>query len=295
MPANFRRLLLKSFSDQPASALEAGFRVFPQVFYSPIVDSREISLPALRGKRHLPGISIDEPRVLSLVEAISKYNSELAVFPRETTGKDFIWHETYPSLDSAALYCLIRHLKPKRYIEVGCGFSSRISSAAMRRNDEEGHPCVSTFIEPYPGPRLEGANLHGELLVQRIQETPLSFFESLNENDVLFIDTSHVIKCQNDVEYEFLHILPSLKAGVWIHIHDISTPYDQREDWMVGPGDTWGAANEQYILEALLSGGNIFEVKLPLYFLMKEFPAEISRLLPGTSARPQAFWIYKAQ
>jgi len=295
MPLYFRRLLLKSFSNRPELALEAGFRVFPQVFYSPIVDPGEIDLEALRRVRYLPGIHIDEAGILGLVEKISQYNTELDQFPREVSGKNFVWHETYPSLDTAALYCLIRHLKPERYIEIGCGYSSRVSSAAMRRNEKEGHSCHATFIEPYPGPRLEGANLHGELLVQRIQDTPLSFFESLKKNDILFIDTSHVIKCQNDVEYEFIHVLPSLKAGVWIHIHDISTPYDQREDWMVGPVNSWGGANEQYILESLLSGGDTFEVKLPLFWLEKEFPKEASRLLPETSGRPQAFWICKAK
>lgn len=293
LPLYFRRLLLKSFANHPASTLEAGFRVFPQVFYSPLVDPREIDVQALRNKRFLPGISIDESRVLGLVQELSQYSAELDQFPRDASGKHFVWSETYPSVDTAALYCLVRHLKPKRYIEVGCGYSSRVSSAALRRNEQDGVRCHASFIEPYPGPRLEDANLYGELLVQRIQDTPLSYFESLNENDILFIDTSHVVKCQNDVEYEFIHVLPSLKRGVWIHIHDISTPYDQREDWMTGPAYAWGAANEQYILESLLSGGKTFEVKLPLYWLGREFPKELFKLIPETTDRPQAFWIYK--
>ena len=79
-------------------------------------------------------------------------------------------------------------------------------------------------------------------------------FSELKAGDVLFIDTSHVLKCQNDVEWELLHILPSLKPDVHVHIHDIYTPYEQPEDWLLGRYAP-GASNEQYAVECLLSGG----------------------------------------
>lgn len=293
VPAYLSRLILKAYGDQPQIALNAGYRVFPRVYYSPIVDPSEIDRDKLTGQRTLPGILFDMPAITDLVNSLSAYVGELDIFPRNATGDCILWTHTYPSFDSAALYCMIRHLKPKRYIEVGCGFSSRVSSEALRRNASEGNPCEVTYIEPYPGARLEGFELYGKLLVQTIQDTPLSMFSSLNEDDILFIDTSHVIKCQNDVEYELLHILPSLKKGVYVHIHDITTPYDQRADWILGPGDTWGAANEQYALECLLSGGDSFKVVLPLYLLQKEARPTLEQLYPGASDKAQAFWIVK--
>jgi Methyltransferase domain len=292
-PDSLSRLMLKAYGDQPLIALNAGYRVFPRVFYSPIVDPSEVNVDKLTARRQLPGIKFDMAAYAELISELSIFTGELEVFPRTTSGDCILWTDTYPSFDSSALYCMIRHLKPKRYIEVGCGFSSRISSEALRRNASEGSPCEVTYIEPYPGSRLDGFELYGQLLVQTIQDTPLSMFSSMGQGDILFIDTSHVIKCQNDVEYELLHILPSLNKGVYIHIHDISTPYDQRTDWIVGPGDTSGAANEQYALECLLSGGDSFKVVLPLHLLQKDARPTLERLYPGASDNAQAFWIEK--
>jgi hypothetical protein len=135
--------------------------------------------------------------------------------------------------------------------------------------------------------------LYGELLVKKVEEVPLDFFRELGTDDVLFIDTSHVLKCQNDVEWELLHILPSLNSGVMIHIHDIYTPYEQPHEWLLGRYAP-GAVNEQYAVEALLSGGSSFEICLPLHLIGRESPELVERLLGcGCVDRGQAFWIRK--
>ena len=86
---------------------------------------------------------------------------------------------------------------------------------------------------------------------------PVERFKQLQAGDVLFIDTSHVIKAQNDVEYELLRVLPSsLNAGVVVHIHDIFTPYDYPAEWLVGSlSRTDGGNNEQYALRMPVDGG----------------------------------------
>lgn len=245
----------------------------------------------LEGSRTLPGIQFDHDRIFSLLDELRDHCAELDWMERHPDGK-VKWHETYTTLDSAVLYTLIRRLKPKRFIEVGCGRSSRVTSEAIFRNRSEGHDCNVTFIEPYPGPRLEGVKLAGELLVQKIEDTPLEYFADLGPGDILFIDTSHVIKCQNDVEYELLHILPSLKPGVFVHIHDIYTPYDQPKDWLLGRYAP-GASNEQYAFECLLSGGATYQTVLPLYWLGKDHPEKVADFLGKAQDRGQAYWVEK--
>ena len=134
--------------------------------------------------------------------------------------------------------------------------------------------------------------LPGQFIPKKIQQVPLEHFQQLESGDVLFIDTSHVIKVQNDVEYELLHILPSLKLGVIIHIHDIFTPYDYPAEWLIGSGPNYGGNNEQYALECLLSGGSHWEILLPVHLLWREHRQALQTLL-YTEHRPAAFWIRK--
>lgn len=291
LPQSIHTGLLKSYSYMPELSLKSGFRCFPQVFYSPLVDPNEIKIDLLGTERHLPGIHFDSEAIFGLLAKLAPYTGEVDWIPKD--GRQCAaWSEAYTTLDSAILYCLIRHLKPKRFIEVGCGSSSAISSDAIRKNRMEGHECEATFIEPYPGPRLEGVNLAGELLVKKIEDVPLDYFSGLGANDILFIDTSHVLKCQNDVEYELLHILPSLNQGVYIHIHDIYTPFDQPKDWLLDrlyPG--W--SNEQYAVECLLSGGRAFETVAPLYWLGAKHRDRVLDFVGTSNDRGQAYWIRK--
>ncbi len=291
LPQALHKIILKSYANMPQLTLRSNFRCYPQVFYSPLVNPSEIKTNLLDKKRELPGITFSLELIFRFIEKLRNYSTELNWMSRNQEGQ-VTWHETYTTFDSSILYCALRHLKPKRFIEVGCGSSSVVSSEAIRKNRAEGHQCDVTFIEPYPGPRLSGVNLAGELMVKRIEDVPLDYFETLSENDILFIDTSHVIKCQNDVEYELLHILPSLKSGVYIHIHDIYTPYDQPEDWLLGRYAP-GGSNEQYAVECLLSGGGNYEIVAPLFMLGKDYFGEVKEFLGKTRDRGQAFWIRK--
>ncbi|MCH7228008.1 class I SAM-dependent methyltransferase [Haloferula sp. A504] len=292
LPAAYHEGVLKTYAKNRELALKSGFQVFPQMFYSPLIDPGEIDHSLLDQKRDLPGIEINLDAALELVQELGSYADEFDRWaPRDGSGR-IEWSETFTTMDSAFLYTLIRHLKPKRYIEVGCGHSSRVSSAALRANAEEGHEVDSSYIEPYPGPILDGFDLHGELVVKRIEEMPIEYFKSLGAGDILFIDTSHVIKAQNDVEWELLHIFPSLASGVSVHIHDIYTPYEQPQWWLL---DLYlpRYSNEQYALECLLSGGGSFETLLPIHLLGREHPEELSQLITKGLDHGQSYWIRK--
>jgi len=296
IPRSLLRRLLRTLYFQPDITDGIHYQVHPQVFYNPFPDPAEVDLARLKEKRSLPGIDLKVASALELLQKLSTWSGEVGEFlkSRPLTPKQLAsWNETYAPCDSGTLYALLRELKPKRYLEVGCGFSSRVSAAALRRNEADGHPCQAAFIEPYPSARLADLKLPGEFIKEQIQRVPLERFQQLAAGDVLFIDTSHVIKVQNDVEYELLHILPSLNPGVIVHIHDIFTPYDYPAEWLLGNGPNRGGNNEQYALECLLSGGANWEVLLPVHLLWREHAAALKALVYSED-RPAAFWIRKA-
>jgi hypothetical protein len=128
-----------------------------------------------------------------------------------------------------------------------------------------------------------------------VEEVDISLFQQLNADDILFIDSSHIIRPQSDVLIECLEILPILNAGVLVHIHDIFTPYDYLDHWMIDEVKLW---NEQYLLEAFLSCNPKFEIILALNFLSHHHPAQMEAKFPMLrgqveQAEPRSFWIRK--
>jgi hypothetical protein len=166
-----------------------------------------------------------------------------------------------------------------------------MSSRALRRNQEEGAACDVVYCDPEPRLELTSLLACGRLIKQRVQDLPLETFGKLADGDVLFIDTSHVIRPQGDTEHEFLRILPLLAPGVWIHVHDIFTPYDYPEDWVRRPVRL--AYTEQYALECLLSGGRRYEVAIPLHALVRDYNKEMRDFFPRGRERGQSFWLRK--
>jgi hypothetical protein len=225
---------------------------------------------------------------------LNSYKAEAAEFLKNRQGDLRHRDGTFSLNDSAVLYAMLRHLKPKRYIEIGCGYSSVCSAAALARNEREGRACRSLLIEPYPPPFLSELAPPAEFLNKKVQEVPLERFVELQEGDVLFIDTSHVIKTQNDVEHELLRILPILAPGVIVHIHDIFTPYDYPADWVVGTSQSRCGNNEQYAVECVLSGNDAWEVILPVHLLWAEHPQAL-RELTGAEDPPGSFWFKKVK
>lgn len=289
VPVGLWAYLFKSFVRRPELAQRAGYTIYPRTFFNPFPLEEEIDREALVQARDVPGINLRREAGLGLLQDLGRYREEWSQFPHLPDGR-IEWWMTYPTLDSRVLYGMIRHFKPKRYVEIGCGYSTRVSTAALARNRVEGNVCEAVFVEPFPGSRLEGIELGGRFLQKKAQEVDLEVFESLEEGDILFLDTTHVIKCQNDVEFEFRRVLPRLRAGVLVHIHDIFTPYDYPAEWVIGDGPNVGANNEQYALECLLSGGR-WEVVAPLFALWREADRGRDAAWWLTPDRPQAIWI----
>jgi hypothetical protein len=211
----------------------------------------------------MPGVDIAESNQLKLLgQFCSKFKKEYENLPREETqtpSQFYINNGTFESVDAEILYCMIRQFKPKRIIEIGSGNSTYLSAQAVLKNkDETGFEAKLISIEPYPNQVLrKGFPGLSKLVVSKVQDIPLSEFSKLEENDILFIDSTHVLKGGSDVQYEYLEILPRLNSGVIVHAHDIFIPSGYPEYMLIKNRGSW---NEQYVLQAFLAFNKNFEV-----------------------------------
>ena len=209
------------------------------------------------------GIDLNEQRQLEILSHFkTSFCEEYSQFPIQKTDvpyKYYIRNGFFEAVDGEILYCMIRHFKPKCIIEIGGGYSTYLSAQAILRNKEkDNHECDLIAIEPYPNMVLiKGFPGLSQLLSKRVQDVPVSDFEQLNENDILFIDSSHMLKIGSDVQYVFLEILPRLKKGVCVCFHDIFLPAEYPKEWVLKRHYFW---NEQYLLQAFLAFNKSFEV-----------------------------------
>jgi hypothetical protein len=268
--------------------------VFPILrhYYEPLFHGDDLKYP-LADERELPGIDFNAKSQLALLRAFT-YNDEIVQTFGAPGGASLFGHHF--SVDNRAFrrgdidlyYNLIRHFKPRRIIEIGSGFSTIVALAAIEKNQGEHHPCEITAVEPYPWFRHEKL----QLIDQLVETLDLDFFRSLGENDVLFIDSSHMIRPQGDVLHEFLKILPILAPGVVVHVHDIFTPRDYLDRWVRTEVKFW---NEQYLLEAFLTCNRQFEVLIAPNYLQIHHREELLACCPLLAKDPNAaihsFWM----
>lgn len=278
-----RRMQRMEAENRRLAAELAGWGKFfpPGHFYSPLPSSADIADAFARGGfgPPFPGVDLNERGQYALLEQFARYYPEQP-FPEEPIpgGRFHLRNPSYGHFDAIMLYCMLRHLGPKRIIEVGSGYSS----AAMLDLNERvfGGNLQLTFIDPdmsrlrpllHPGdePRVN-------LIESRVQEVPLETFSALEAGDVLFIDSSHVSKVGSDVNRIFFDVLPALRPGVSVHIHDIVSNLEYPRDWLE-EGRAW---NEQYLLRAFLMYNRAFEVTLMSAWLFEARHAFFLQHLP---------------
>ena len=270
----------------------AGVTVLRHHYYSPAVVPIEIRKP-LDGIRDLPGVDLNLERQLELIGEFS-YRDELLAIPMEPASETAFGYnnDAYESGDAELLYNVIRKFKPRRIVEIGCGQSTKLMQLAISRNVEEdgSYECRQTCIEPFEQPWLEKLDI--ELIRKKVEDCPLELFTELGPNDILFIDSSHVIRPQGDVLTECLDILPRIGSGVLVHVHDIFTPRDYPAAWVLRDRRLW---NEQYLLEAFLSFNRDFEVLLAANMLANDHADKLATACPVLSRtpgkQPGAFWL----
>lgn len=265
-------------------ALRLGIIVLPNHYYIgyPGVEALTKNKERWAKRSRLPGITLDLQKQCSFVQsAIGPYRDEYAdggVYDRamyEAAGPG------YGPIEAQALYGMLRFLKPKTIVEVGCGLSTHVMRQAINRNTGEGvaktrHIC----IEPYATPWLRSSSV--ELIERPVQEVDRSVFDSLEQGDLLFIDSSHAIATDSDVNYLYLEILPTLQSGVIVHIHDIYLPFSYTRDTLM----TFVHPQETVLLQAFLSGNRDFEILFCMSLMHYDAPDMLKAVFPLYDPEP---------
>jgi hypothetical protein len=278
-----------------------GFHVTPNHFYQPIPDTRTLGEELWRRQSALPGVRLNEERQVALLDDfVASFREEYEALPRERTPVPYQYYVNngmFESVDGEILYCMVRRFQPSRIVEIGSGNSTLLSAQALLKNRAEGaRDCELIAVEPYPnGTLLEGFPGLSRVVPARVQDVPLSEFDRLGADDILFIDSSHVLKIGGDVQYEYLELLPRLRPGVLVHVHDIFLPAEYPRSWVIEESRFW---TEQYLLQAFLAFNDSFEVLWAGSYMHLRQPDRLEAAF-GSYQRerrwPGSFWMRKVR
>lgn len=263
-----------------------GYHFQTNDFYSPLNDVAflEANPDLWKDRSPCPEIDWNVKGQLDTARLVGGYVEELRDIPEDHPPGQigYCWrNDFWNNADALVQYGLIRALKPKRIVEVGCGWSSLLLKRALDRNQT---PCQVTQVEPYPNPALFPLFPKDWRLYQKpLQRAPFEVFESLQAGDILFYDGSHCSKPASDVNWFFFEILPRLAPGVIIHLHDIFWPNDYPAEWIFERGQTW---NEQYLLQAFLMNNHDYKILIANAFLAKINPETLKDFYRDV----QPFW-----
>ncbi|MGC1324020.1 MAG: class I SAM-dependent methyltransferase [Candidatus Udaeobacter sp.] len=255
-----------------------GFHVTPVHFYEPIPDTQSLPETLWTQPGELVGIDMNDSMQLDLLRNhFPRFRPEYDQFPSKPTGEPGRFYSNnglFDGTDALVAYCMIRHFQPRLIVEVGSGFSSIIAAEAIAKNKNSALIC----IEPFPPDFLRKGfpGLHS-LIEKKVEDIDLEFFSQLQSGDILFIDSSHTVRIGGDVNYLFLEVLPRLKPGVIVHVHDIFFPFDYRRDWVMDELRFW---SEQYLLQAFLSFNSEFEVLIANHYLAHYYLEDFKRTFP---------------
>jgi predicted O-methyltransferase YrrM len=242
------------------------------------------------------------PQLLSIIEngkdeyekwlhSSLKYTEHFQAIKNNTekpTAQEPFWNNLFlPGLDMVMLYTAISELKPKRYVEIGSGNSTKVAHKAIT---EQGLKTEIISIDPMP--RAEIDALANTIIRSPFEDSNFDFLEELEENDILFVDNSHRVFPNSDATVFFLEVLPRLKKGVVVQIHDVYLPFDYPQFMC----DRF--YSEQYMLAAfLLANSEKYAPMIPNYYLSEN--KELSQIIePIWSAIPHvvekhggSFWL----
>lgn len=256
----------------------------PGHFYSAVPSRREIQ-EHLEGRgtppRTLPDVDLNEAGQLALLRELGALYPQMPFTETAQPGRRFQFNNpAFSYTDAILLFCLLGKLRPARVIEIGSGWST---AAMLDTFDHWEMPTRLTCIEPYPVVLRHALRADDfsriELRVERAQKIELALFEQLQANDVLFIDSTHVLKTGSDVAIILFQILPRLRSGVVVHLHDIFYPFEYPAEW-VQDGLAW---NEIYFIRALLASSSRYRVLLFPSFLECFHRTVLSTTMPSSA------------
>ncbi|MCX7099117.1 MAG: class I SAM-dependent methyltransferase [Methylococcales bacterium] len=254
----------------------------PGHYYSPIPTKEDV-LDYVESRKppsnEVLGVDLNEQGQRQLLDEYADYYKELP-FPEKQTPEfryyyDNVW---FSYSDAIFLYSFLRKHKPKKIVEVGSGFSSAVMLDTIDRFFPE-RPEI-TFVEPFPDRLIslfkEDDRQQVRLIDKKIQDVPLDIFLALESGDLLFIDSSHVVKCGSDLHLLMFEILPRLQPGVMVHFHDVFYPFDYPSEWLL-EGRYW---NENYFLRAFLSYNSAWSIQFFNTYVHHRFGDVIQEKMP---------------
>lgn len=269
-----------------ARAVSAALSVPPYVkpghYYSPTTSPGDRATAVAWRQRPPVGVDLREADQLRLAAELAPHLLEL---PTDR------WHDhngMYGRADAAVLHAMLRRYRPARLVEIGSGYSTAVALDVAERFLPD---LRVTCVEPHPE-RLRARlrpNDRVELVRRRVQEADPAIFATLHDGDVLLIDSTHVVKPGSDVVWLLLHVLPTLRPGVIVHVHDIHWPFEYPEKWL-REGRDW---SEVYLLRAFLTDNAAWRVLLFTSWLWTQHPEAVPAELRGLPTG--AFWMRRSR
>jgi len=269
-----------------------GYDLVPRTIYTPIPELPAAGAEIWTRPPALVGLELDPAKHLEFLRAeLKPFLSEFDPPSRPQSEEGFhLWNGYYQSVDAEVLYAMVRYLRPRRVLELGSGYSTLVTAAACLRNAAEGTSAEFTAVDPTPRIPVSSPGLT-RLERSRAEELPLEHFLELEERDVLFVDSSHVVKLGGEVNFLVLEVLPRLRPGVAVHFHDVFWPYEYPRAWYVR--GTY--ATEQYLLQAFLLGNRDYEILFAAHAVARAHRAELEDVIPSLRERadhhPAALWL----
>lgn len=299
----------RMLSRRRAMPLHSGARdllepwVTPGHFYSPFPDLEDVerrSATIFDVTRDPTGIDLRESEQLALFDSLAELLREDLPFPPDTSsGGDsefryYFENPAYSWSDGMILHALLRHIRPRRVVEVGSGYSSAMTLDTTERWLDRGVEVV--FVEPHtellrsllrPGDE-DRVTIHEAA----VQDVPFHVFTALDDGDILFVDSTHVVKAGSDVNHIFFEVLPRLAVGVWVHLHDVFFPFEYPMEWL-REGRAW---QEAYLLRAFLTGNDGFEIRWFQSFMWMRHGALLESRLPAIAKNTGGnIWLQKVR
>lgn len=274
-----------------------GFQPVRLHYYQPIPRYESVPEGVFEEPGRYPGFAIDPEKTRATLAELARYGAE-ASWPREPRplGEYTAANDNFGFSSAALLHSFIRANGARKVIEIGGGYSSLITMAALEKNHGLGGYHFAC-VEPFPSKWLKAAiaarNASATLIEKPVETLDPAVLADLGAGDILFIDSSHCVRLASDVNFLYLQVLPRLAPGVIIHIHDIYLPYEYPRVHFFGANKLFW--NEQYLLAAVLSENRNFEILLPGFFAQRNMESEFKAAFPHyDSARDRktsSFWL----
>lgn len=266
------------------ACLRHGCLPLPVNFHSPVPDLADLEERGVWDRvSRLEGIDFRPDAQEEFLKELGRDFGRECIWPSNRTEDPYEFYTENPSFSygcAAVLHGLLRKYKPRRVIEIGSGNSSLVIAGALSRNADERAETEYIIVDPYPGAIIrKGLPCLTKLFEKRVELMEAELFHRLEANDVLFVDSGHVVRMGGDVNFLILDVLPRLAPGVIIHFHDVGLPYEYAKAYATTPSFRmfW---TEAYLLQAFLSCNPSFEILLAMGYLMKERIAAFRSAFP---------------